>query len=325
MRILVLGATGHVGSYLVPRLVRAGHEVVAASRGQREPYHHDPAWADCERVRLDRDATDQEGTAAEQVLGHRPEVVVDMVCFTAESARQLVDGLRGRVSLLAHCGTVWTHGLSTSLPMAEDDPKFPFGEYGVAKHAIERLLLAETRAGGLPTTVIHPGHISGPGWPVINPVGNLDPQVWATLAAGEELLVPGDGSATMHHVHADDVAQVFERAIEQPDQSVGEAFHAVSARALTSRGYAEAAYAWWGREPRLRYVGWDEWRAGTPAEHAEASWEHLHRSQVCSIDKARTGLGYAPAYSSLDAAHQAVAWLAEHDSAPFPAPERSDG
>ena len=30
-RIVVIGATGHVGTYLVPRLVRAGHHVVALS------------------------------------------------------------------------------------------------------------------------------------------------------------------------------------------------------------------------------------------------------------------------------------------------------
>ena len=43
-RIVVIGATGHVGSYLVPRLVRAGHEVVALSRGEREPYVPAPEW-----------------------------------------------------------------------------------------------------------------------------------------------------------------------------------------------------------------------------------------------------------------------------------------
>ena len=32
-RVVVIGATGHVGTYLVPRLVRAGHEVIAMSRG----------------------------------------------------------------------------------------------------------------------------------------------------------------------------------------------------------------------------------------------------------------------------------------------------
>jgi nucleoside-diphosphate-sugar epimerase len=29
MRIVVIGGTGHVGTYLVPRLVMAGHEVLA--------------------------------------------------------------------------------------------------------------------------------------------------------------------------------------------------------------------------------------------------------------------------------------------------------
>ena len=34
MRVAVIGATGHVGGYLVPRLVRAGHEVVALTRAR---------------------------------------------------------------------------------------------------------------------------------------------------------------------------------------------------------------------------------------------------------------------------------------------------
>ena len=321
MRVLVLGATGHVGSYLVPRLVRAGHEVVAASRGQREPYYPDPAWDDCERAVLNRDVTDADQTTAAKILNHRPDVVVDMVCFTQESARQLVTGLRGQIALLVHCGTTWTHGPSTSLPINEDDPKFPIGDYGVAKHAIEELLTTETRSGGMATTVIHPGHISGPGWRVINPIGNLDPSVWATIARGDTLAIPGDGSAAMHHVHADDVAQLFQRALEQPAAAVGESFHAVSARALTVRGYAGAAYGWWGHAPQLKPVGWEEFAAQAGAENADISWQHLYRSQVFSIEKAATRLGYAPAWSSMDAARVAVSWLAEYDDDhPIPLP-----
>ena len=314
MRIYILGATGHIGSYLVPRLVRAGHDVVAASRGTREPYHADDAWSDAKRVVLDRDATDADRTTADRILDEKPDAVVDLMCFTVDSATQLVEGLRGQVGLHAHCGSVWSHGLSTSLPMLEDDPKFPFGEYGTAKHAIELLLLEETRNGGLASTVVHPGHISGPGWPVVNPVGNVDPRVWATIARGDELVVPGDASATMHHVHADDVAQVFERALDVPEASVGESFHAVSPRALTVRGFAEEAYGWWGHEPRLRSVPWPEFEELAGAEHASTSWEHLHRSQVCSITKPVQRLGYEPAYTSQDAAREAVAWLAEHDA-----------
>ena len=47
-RVVVIGATGHVGTYLVPRLVRAGHEVVALSRGEREPYRPAPSGGPCD-------------------------------------------------------------------------------------------------------------------------------------------------------------------------------------------------------------------------------------------------------------------------------------
>ena len=74
MRIVVIGASGHVGSFLVPRLVRAGHEVIAVSRGQREPYVDDPAWGSVQRVMVDRDARDADGTfgaaIAAQLVDH---------------------------------------------------------------------------------------------------------------------------------------------------------------------------------------------------------------------------------------------------------------
>ena len=313
MRIVVIGSTGHVGSYLVPRLVRAGHDVVALSRGQAWPYHPDEAWNQVDQIVLDREASEQAGTFGSEINALGAEVVIDLICFTVESARQLVEALRGSGTLLAHCGTLWTHGLSTRLPIREEDPKVPFGDYGVQKAAIERLLLAESRADGLACTIIHPGHISGPGWPVINPVGNLDRAVWTALARGEKLLVPGQSSETMHHVHADDVAQLFELAVQQPQSSVGESFHALSDQALTVRGYAEGAAGWFGRSADLKPVSWAEFRARVDPDQAETSWQHLVRSQVGSIEKARRLLGYQPRYSSLDAARQAVTWMAEHD------------
>lgn len=50
MKVVVVGATGHIGTYLVPRLVMAGHEVVAMSRGHRGPYLEHRAWDAVERV-----------------------------------------------------------------------------------------------------------------------------------------------------------------------------------------------------------------------------------------------------------------------------------
>ncbi|WP_380158288.1 NAD-dependent epimerase/dehydratase family protein [Kineococcus sp. R86509] len=301
MHVVVTGATGHIGSYLVPRLVRAGHRVSAVTRGTREPYHPDPAWEQVDRVVLDRDAD----TFGADLVDLRPDAVVDLVCFTPDSARRLVEALRPTGAFLAHCGTIWVHGRAAFSPLREDDPREPFGEYGTQKNAIEELLLAETRSGGLRSTVLHPGHISGPGWPVITPLGNLDPAVWERLSSGGELLVPGLGLETMHHVHADDVAQGFELAVANPEAAAGESFHVVSDRALTAHGFAEAAAGWWGRTANLRFVSWEEFR-GAYGEHADASWEHLSRSHSASTGKARRLLGYSPGFSSLETARAAV-------------------
>ena len=62
-RVVVIGATGHIGSYLVPRLVRAGHEVIAVSRGERKPYHEAVEWRSVQRVNADRDAEEAAGTS----------------------------------------------------------------------------------------------------------------------------------------------------------------------------------------------------------------------------------------------------------------------
>jgi nucleoside-diphosphate-sugar epimerase len=311
-RVVVVGATGHVGTYLVPRLVRAGYEVVAVSRGDRVPYHDAPEWRSVERVVADRDAEDASGVFGTRIAGLRPDAVVDLICFTPESARQLVGALRPARPLLLHCGTIWVHGRAARVPITEDEPRTPYGEYGVGKAAIEELLHRETLAGGVPSVVLHPGHISGPGWPVITPAGNLDPDVWQRLATGRPLALPDLGMGVLHHVHADDVAQAFERALSRP-AAIGASFHVVAEQAMTCRGLAAGVAGWFGREPVLDLVDWPEYEKRVGADHAGTTREHVERSIAASIDLARTVLGYAPRHSSLDAMRESVRWLTEHD------------
>ena len=213
MRIVVIGATGHIGGYLVPMLVEQGHDVVAVSRGDPPLPRRsgmvrgvDVARRSCGRGRR---------CLRPSVAALGADVVVDLICFT-ESARAMRTELEGRVSLLVHVGTIWVHGTLTEVPVTEDAPRHPWGSYGTQKAAIERYLLAEVATTGFPAAIVHPGHISGPGWPVVNPQGTLDLEVWRRLARGEELLLPGFGLETVHHVHAEDVAQLISLCIAQP-------------------------------------------------------------------------------------------------------------
>ncbi len=43
-KVVIIGGAGHVGTYLVPRLVEAGHRVVNVSRGVARPYRPHAAW-----------------------------------------------------------------------------------------------------------------------------------------------------------------------------------------------------------------------------------------------------------------------------------------
>ena len=313
MRVVVIGATGHIGTYLVPRLVRAGHEVVAVSRGARAPYREEVEWRSVQRVTADRDAEEAAGTFGERIAGLRPDAVADLICFTAESARQLVDALRPARPLLLHCGTVWVHGRVARVPVTEDEPRTGYGEYGTGKVAAEALLHRETLAGGVPSVVLHPGHICGPGWPVITPAGNLDPDVWRRLATGEPVALPALGMGVLNHVHADDVAQAFERALTRP-AAIGSSFHVVAEQAMTCRGLAAGVAGWFGREPVLDLVDWPEFERRVGSAHAAVTRDHIERGIAASIDRARTVLGYAPRYSSLEALHESVRWLAGEGS-----------
>ena len=313
MRVVVIGATGHIGTYLVPRLVRAGHEVVAVSRGARAPYREEVEWRSVQRVTADRDAEEAAGTFGERIAGLRPDAVADLICFTADSARQLVDALRPARPLLLHCGTVWVHGRVARVPVTEDEPRTGYGEYGAGKVAAEALLHRETLAGGVPSVVLHPGHICGPGWPVITPAGNLDPDVWRRLATGEPVALPALGMGVLNHVHADDVAQAFERALTRP-AAIGSSFHVVAEQAMTCRGLAAGVAGWFGREPVLDLVDWPEFERRVGPAHAAVTRDRIERGIAASIDRARTVLGYAPRYSSLEALHESVRWLAGQGS-----------
>jgi nucleoside-diphosphate-sugar epimerase len=306
MRVVVIGGTGHIGTFLVPRLVNAGHDVIVASRGKREPYVRHPAWNTVQRIEIDRTAEDAAGTFGSRIAALEADAVVDFLCFTPASAQQLVDALQPRQTLLLHCGSMWVHGRTTNVPTTEDMPRHPFGDYGIQKAAIEQLLLDSARSGIARAVILHPGHLVGPGWNPLNPAGHFNPDVFTRIARGEVLELPNDGMETVHHVHADDVAQAFELAITHPDKAVGESFHVVSPAPMTLRRYAEAMFAHFGQPAQLRFLPWDDWRHTVREAEAAATWDHIAHSPNGSIAKARERLGYAPRYTSLQAVIESV-------------------
>lgn len=312
MRIAIIGGSGHIGTYLVPRLVEAEHTVINLSRKQRQPYQAHAAWQAVQQVELDRQAEEAGGTFGKRVRDLKPDVVIDLICFTVASAQQLTEALRGQVSHFLHCGTIWIFGPTVTAPTTEAQPRRPFGQYGIQKAAIEEYYLKEAHQNNFPVTLLHPGHIVGPGWNPLNPAGHFNPQVFARLAHGQELALPNLGLETVHHVHADDVAQSFVQAMLNRSAALGESFSIVSPAAVSLRGYAEHMAGWFGQPANLKFLPWEEWKGTVAAEEAASTWDHIAHSPCHSIAKAQQLIHYQPRYTSFQAVTESVSWLMEH-------------
>ena len=312
MRVVIIGGSGHIGTYLTPRLVEAGHCVLSVTRGQRQPYTAHGGWTRVERVTLDRGAEEAAGTFGARIRDLQPDCVIDLTAYTLASAEHLVEALRGRVQQFLHCGTIWVHGPSVEVPVTEEQPRRPISDYGARKAEIEAYLLDQARRHGFPATVLHPGHLVGCGWVPLNPAANFNPQIFTDLAAGREIALPNLGRETLHHVHADDVAQAFVQAMAHWSAAAGESFHVVSPAAVSTAGYAEAVAGWFGQQARIRFLPWEEWRATVSEKEAKITWDHIARSPSCSIRKAERLLEYRPRYRSLEAVHESLMWLADH-------------
>ena len=312
MKAVVIGGSGHIGTYLVPRLIKAGYVTVNVSRGQSKPYNLDDAWREVEAVVLDREKEAQ-GEFEKKIAAINADVVIDLINFTVEDTKRMVSALRDtRVSHYLFCSSIWAHGRATTLPMLEDQQKFPLDEYGEQKYRCEMYLHDLYRREGFPETVIMPGQISGPGWKIINPVGNLDLRVFDAIRRGDEIALPNFGMETLHHVHADDVAQVFMNCITHPNQALGESFHAVSTESITLYGYAQALYKWFGKEAKINLLPWDEWcKHMNNKELSDHSYYHIARSGTFSIEKAKRLVKYQPRYTVLEAIEVSIRSMIE--------------
>jgi Nucleoside-diphosphate-sugar epimerases len=311
-RVVVIGATGHIGTYLVPRLVRGGHEVIAMSRGTRDPYHASPQWESVTRVTVDRDAEDEAGTFGARVAELRPDVVIDLICspppLRASSRR-----LRPSRPLLIHCGTIWVHGPRCGCRSPRTSRGRPTASTAPARRP-SRPCCTRDAGRGRARGRAAPGHISGPGWPVITPgrqpgPGRLDPAGHRTAARAARQR-PGRAEPRARGrrgagLRAGDVPPGRDRGQLPRGRRAGDdAARAGGGGGGVVRPGAGARVhrlggvrAPGGRRTRRRDTG-----AHGPQHHA-------------SIDRAREVLGYAPRYSTLDALHEALAWLVANGQA----------
>ncbi|WP_307629576.1 NAD-dependent epimerase/dehydratase family protein [Streptomyces turgidiscabies] len=302
---MVIGATGQIGRMAVGALARDGWEVTAVSRGGGR----DGDWPDEVRVRAADRADD---AALGAVVGDGCDVLVDMVAYGPEHARQLA-GLAGRVgsAVVISSLSVYEDEKGRNFDTQEEPDGFPEypvpipeeqrtvrpgeGSYSTRKAGLERELLA--LGDQLPTTLLRAGAVHGPYCRSPRELyfvkRNLDGRRRRVLAYG--------GGSRFHPANVHNIAELIRLAAARPG---ARALNAVDPEAPTVAEIAGAIDSAMGVEvetvlvdgpPPVPTVGDTPWSTPVPV--------------VCDMSAAERELGYRPVVTYAQSLPETVAWI----------------
>ena len=296
MKIIVIGASGHVGSYLIKELVHDGHEIIAIMRGNRMPYGYDKdVWENVKVVNMSRD--DLYNT--DFIENANADVICDLIAFDLDGVKKIVSKIKNN-AFYVQIGSIWMYENKEYVPVDEDHPKNATQEYGRQKALIEDFLFSKVKKGELRATVIHPGHVSGKEWQPINSQGNLDFDVFKKIKNGEKVVLPFDGLSTLQHIHSYDLARIIIETIKKQDISNGQSFIAVAKKAMTLRAITEKIFEYFGKEPNIEYLEWQEFKKVVGENNALVTLDHISHSPCCTPNKVEKILEIDIKYSIVD-------------------------
>jgi CDP-glucose 4,6-dehydratase len=227
--VLVTGATGLLGAWLLRRLLDAGADVVALVRDW-VPRSAAVTSGALDRVRLVRgDVRDQE--LLERVLGEDEIVTVMHVAAQAivgvanrNPVSTLDTNVRGTWALLEACrrsplvrqivvaSSDKAYGDQIRLPYTEDTPVAGRNPYDVSKSCADLIAQMYARTYELPVAVTRCGNFYGGGdlnW------NRIVPGTIRSVIRGERPIVRSDGTLTRDYLYVEDGALAYSLLAEQ--------------------------------------------------------------------------------------------------------------
>lgn len=244
MRVFVTGGTGHSGSYIIPELIAAGHEITALARSDTSAAALSALGA---KVRLgdleDLDGLKEAAAASDGVIhvAHRQDLLpsggIDAV--TAAEVPIIMaygEALAGTGKPLVAAGSMASPG-NLGRPATEEDPALPSGdEYkGTLRFRNE----VETTVVGLAERGVRSSIVRFPtiAHSMTDSAGFL-PRLIALAQEKGYVGYPGDGTNLWGAVHIRDVASLFRLALEKGP--AGRYWHAIEDGGVPFREIAEA-------------------------------------------------------------------------------------
>jgi nucleoside-diphosphate-sugar epimerase len=240
--VLVTGGTGFLGRGLVRRLIEAGARVRVLTRRVSNGDALAAIGAEIRRGDVADASSFDAAMAGVEAVVHLAAGTSgsekDSQQATLHGTRNVLDLTRKhRPSRLVYISSCSVYGAADHAPNATVDEAAPLerfperrGHYSASKLEAERMVTAEAASGGVPTVVLRPGTIYGPG-------GDLFPPIIG-FARGSTYVVLGRGSFVLPYVYVENMVEAIVRSLDHPD-AAGQIFNVVDPERLTKRAYVD--------------------------------------------------------------------------------------
>ena len=244
MRVFLTGGTGHIGSYLIPELITAGHEVTGLARSDAAAEALSALGAKVRRG----DLSDLDGlkAAAEADgiihLAHRQDLLPSGgLAAVAAAEVQIIlaygEALAGTGKPLVASGSIGSPGWEKlGRPATEADPALPTDD--THKGTLRARNVVETTVIGLAERGVRSSTVRIP--PIAHSTTDSGFLPLLIGLAKEKGVIgyPGEGTNLWQTVHARDVASLFRLALEKGE--AGKSWHAIEDDGIQFREIAEA-------------------------------------------------------------------------------------
>ena len=298
MKVFVTGATGAVGRFVVPELVRAGHDVTALARSDEKAAQLKAQWARPAQVSLFDEAALKEAFAGHDAVCNLATSIPPVAKSASlknweENDRIRRDGSTAVVnaSLAASVGRVVQESITFMYPdrgeeWIDESVPLDVSVLGAAVVAAEENAARFTGAGGT-GVVLRFGLFYGPG----------SDHTEQFLAAARRHVGPvaGPNGAYQSSIHLADAATAVVAALGLPAGT----YNVTDDEPLTKQAYAQAVGAAVGKRPWMSVPGRLIRAGGTKSEF-------MSRSQRVSNAAIKAASDWTPKYPSAREGWEAI-------------------
>lgn len=328
--VLITGAAGFIGSNAAARYAGKGCRVVALDDLSRNGSRHNARWLEQEHGIEVEEVDIRDRRAVERAVREaRPDAVLHLaaqvaVTTSVEDPRKdfevnaggtfnVLEAVRHHApdAHVLYASTNKVYGDLSDVDVVEKDTRYEYRDhpegidekrpldfrtpYGCSQGAADQYVLDWAETYGLTTTSIRQSCIYGPRQMGVEAQGWVAWFVRAALS-GQELTIYGDGKQVRDLLYIDDLIDLFDAVIENPDASVGEAFNAGGGReySLSLLEFLDLLEEELEREVPRKF---DEWRPGD------------QKVFYCDVRKAQGELNWTRNISPHEGMQRLVLWM----------------